>query len=125
MNNALVKDRLTNIETAAREDAAFDKIAKFKKGLYSVQDQTIPLGTEFLAHAAAWTKCWIKFADGKVADRKVYRVAMGRSHRNARTLTISIRTNGRKDWTASRAIPGFINICCRWKTVQLAKSLCL
>ena len=77
MNNALVKDRLTNIESAARENSNFEKILKFKKGEYSIQEDTIPLGTEYLAHAASWTKCWIKFTDGKVEDRKVYRVALG------------------------------------------------
>ena len=68
---------IENIETAAREDAGFEKILKFKKGEYSIQDQSIPLGTEYLAHTSAWTKCWIKFADGKVVERKVYRVALG------------------------------------------------
>jgi hypothetical protein len=29
VNNALVKDQLTNIESAAREDANFEKILKF------------------------------------------------------------------------------------------------
>src|SRR5215469_15701523 len=77
MSNALVKDQLTNIERAAREDANFEKILKFKKGEFSIQEEPIPLGTEYLAHTAAWTKCWIKFADRKVEDRKVYRVALG------------------------------------------------
>jgi hypothetical protein len=68
---------LENIQAAAREDAGFEKILKFKKGVYFIGDEEVAPGTEFLAHAAAWTKCWIKFADGEVAERKLYRVALG------------------------------------------------
>jgi hypothetical protein len=66
-----------NILDAAQEDAAFDRILKFRKGGYFIGEESVALGTEYLAHAAAWTKTWIKFADGKVADRKLYRVALG------------------------------------------------
>ena len=66
-----------NILGAAQEDAAFDKILKFKKGAYLIGDDPVPLGTEYLAHAVAWTKTWTKFADDKVVWRKVYRVAHG------------------------------------------------
>jgi hypothetical protein len=68
---------VANIETAAREDAGFEKILKFKKGDYFIGEEQIPLGREYIAHTRAWTKCWIKFVDGEVADRKVYRVALG------------------------------------------------
>src|SRR5262249_41214056 len=47
------------------------------KGLYSIDDEPVALGTEYLAHTTAWTKCWIKFADGEVTERKMYRVALG------------------------------------------------
>jgi hypothetical protein len=66
-----------NIISAVQEDE-FEKILKFNKGDFLIgKDELIPLGSEFLAHAAAWTKTWIKFVDGKVADRKLYRVARG------------------------------------------------
>jgi hypothetical protein len=68
---------IENIRTTAQEDAGFDKILKFKKGTYSIDDEGIPVGTEYVAHARAWTKCWIKFVDGEVAERKTYRVALG------------------------------------------------
>ena len=64
-----------NILGAAQEDATFDKFLKFKKGEYLIGDDPVPLGTEYLA--AAWTKTWVKFADDKVVERKVYRVARG------------------------------------------------
>jgi hypothetical protein len=68
---------LENIHAAAQEDSGFAKILKFKKGTYLINEDEIPLGTRYLAHAVAWTKCWIKFVDGEVADRKPYRVALG------------------------------------------------
>jgi hypothetical protein len=66
-----------NILGAAREDAGFEKLLKFKKGEYCIGEELAPLGTEFGAHVVGWTKCWIKFVNGEVADRKVYRVAYG------------------------------------------------
>jgi sRNA-binding protein len=66
-----------NIKVAAQADAGFEKILKFKKGAYFVDEEEIPLGTEYVAHARAWVKCWIKFVDGEVKERKVYRVALG------------------------------------------------
>ena len=68
---------IENLQNAAREDAGFEKLLKFKKGVYSTRDGTIPLGTEYIAHVKAWIKCWIKFTDGEVVDRKPYRVANG------------------------------------------------
>jgi hypothetical protein len=78
-NNAVAirSEEAEYILAAAKQDAGFDKILKFKKGVYVVDDKTIPLGTEFLAHTTAWTKCWIKFIDGEFMERKLYRVALG------------------------------------------------
>jgi hypothetical protein len=66
-----------NIQIAAQEDAGFEKILKFKKGDFFIGDENIPLGTEYVAHVRAWGKCWIKFVDSEMADRKMYRVALG------------------------------------------------
>jgi hypothetical protein len=70
-----------NILTAAEEDAGFDKLLKFIKGKYYVgpkESRTeIPLGSQFIAHASQWTKCWNKFADGKVVERLMGKVAEG------------------------------------------------
>jgi hypothetical protein len=79
-------DAATNILNAAKEDAAFDKILKFRKGDYFIGEDPVPLGTEYLAHAANWVKAWIKFSDGKVADRKLYRVALGERPRQREDL---------------------------------------
>src|SRR5262249_55941479 len=74
---AVRSSQLANIEAAAREDAGFEKILKFKKGEYFIGEDEIALGTEFLAHTVGWVKCWIKFLNGEVAERKLYRVALG------------------------------------------------
>jgi len=66
------------IANAANEDAGFEKLLKFKKGVYSSDATVIDWGTELVAHCVGWTKCWIKFIDQKVADRKMYRVAEGK-----------------------------------------------
>ena len=66
-----------NVLIAAQEDAGFDKILKFKKGDYFIGEQKVPLLTEYLAHPEAWTKCWTKFEDNKIVDRRLYRVARG------------------------------------------------
>jgi hypothetical protein len=66
-----------NIATAAKQDAAFDRILKFRKGSYVVDDKTVPLGTEYLAHATAWVKSWTKFIDGAFIERRLFRVAVG------------------------------------------------
>lgn len=66
-----------NILNAAQKDAGFEKLLKFRKGDYFSDEQLVPLGTKYIAHVIGWTKCWIKFVDGEVADRKVYRIALG------------------------------------------------
>jgi hypothetical protein len=76
-NIATRSSEVENIHAAAQEDTGFEKILKFKKGDYFIDEEIIPLGTEFVAHAVGWTKSWIKFVDGEVAERKMYRVAAG------------------------------------------------
>ena len=70
-------DEDENILSAAKAKAGFERLLKFRKGEYSIQDDVVPLGTEYLAHVAAWTKTWVKFADGKRVERRLYRVAQG------------------------------------------------
>jgi hypothetical protein len=68
---------IENISRTAQDDGGFEKILKFNKGTYAIGDEEIAVGAEFVAHVPAWTKCWIKFRDGKVVERKLYRVAAG------------------------------------------------
>jgi hypothetical protein len=66
-----------NIMSAVQEDGGFGKLLKFRKGEYRIDEDVIQHGTRYLAHAAAWTKTWIKFVDGKVEQRTIYCVARG------------------------------------------------
>ena len=66
-----------NILGAAQEDAGFEKLLKFRKGDFFIGEELVPLGTKYIAHAIGWTKCWIKFVEDEVAERKTYRVALG------------------------------------------------
>lgn len=72
-------DAAQNILNAAQErTATFDKMLKFKKGKYFIDDDPVPLGSEYLAYAGAWTKAWVRFADGKLAEpHRLYNVARG------------------------------------------------
>lgn len=67
----------TNILNAAQQDAGFEQMMKFKKGVYECDGVEIKVGTKMTAHVIGWTKCWIKFKDQKVVERKIYRVAKG------------------------------------------------
>lgn len=76
-HEALPAKEAANIGNAASEDAGFEKLLKFKKGIYLCDNEVVEIGTQFTAHCVGWTKCWIKFIDGGVVDRKMYRVADG------------------------------------------------
>lgn len=59
----------------------FQRMIKFKRegevAGYWCDGEEIQLGTQMVAHALAWTKCWIKFVDKQVVERKIYRIAKG------------------------------------------------
>ena len=50
---------------------------KFKKGHFYIDNDEVPIGTQFIAHAVGWTKTWIKFIDQEVVERRVYRMIKG------------------------------------------------
>jgi hypothetical protein len=64
-----------NIEEAAHDDAGFEAFLLFKKGEYFIDEEEIPLGTEYLAHPEAWVKVWRKFDGEQAVARHVYHVA--------------------------------------------------
>ena len=68
----------TAIGAAAQEDGGFETLLKFKKGQYFVGVDEVPMGTQYVAHCIGWTRCWIKFENQQVVDRKMFRVAEGR-----------------------------------------------
>jgi hypothetical protein len=66
-----------NVEEAARENASFEAALVFKKGEYFVDEQEVPVGSEFLAHPEAWVKVWRKYDGEKTVQRHVYNMAKG------------------------------------------------
>ena len=66
-----------NIFQASQEDAGFERILKFKKGDYFCDGQEVALGTQFVAHAIGWTKTWVRFVDGTVTKREIYKIVEG------------------------------------------------
>ena len=71
------KTAIDFLSAAAEKEAAFDRLLKFKQGVYESGGEEVPLDSQFLAHIATRVKCWIKFVDGAIADKKVYHVARG------------------------------------------------
>jgi hypothetical protein len=65
------------IMEAARKDAGFDKLLKFRKGTYICDGEEVPLGSEYIAQPIGWVKAWIKFVDGAPTERHYYRVIKG------------------------------------------------
>jgi hypothetical protein len=92
---------IENISRTAQDDGGFEKILKFNKGTYAIGDEEIAVGAEFVAHVPAWTKCWIKFRDGKVVERKLYRVAAGEQPVERRTRRQAIRPVGLAKFAAA------------------------
>ena len=110
-----------NILIAAQEDVGFDKILKFKKGDYFIGEQKVPLLTKYIAHPEAWTKCWTKFEDNKVVDRRLYRVARGEKPPEREDLDEQDESTWRRALTENRGTHGSNNPCCRWKTRRAAR----
>ena len=59
----------------AAEPARIGPLLKFRKGQYFIGENEIPLGHEYRAYCADWTRGWVKFIDGEYVDSKLYRVA--------------------------------------------------
>ena len=102
-----------NILGAAQEDAGFEKLLKFKKGEYFIGEDQVLLGTEYIAHAIAWTKCWIKFVDGDVVERNVYRVAKNERPPEREDLDDLEKDNWPEGIDGNPADRGLFNICFR------------
>src|SRR5262245_10845003 len=83
MGNDLAINRRNNLPANFEDEAdallastkSHEKILKFRKGRYFVQDDEIRAGTEFIAHASQLTLGWIKFVNNKVVERKMGRAA--------------------------------------------------
>jgi hypothetical protein len=66
---------VNNLLDATRD--VFQKLLKFKKGKFYIQDDEVRIGAEYVAHPSKLTLCWIKFSGGEVADRRFGKAAEG------------------------------------------------
>jgi hypothetical protein len=110
---AIPVEAADNILKSAQEDAGFAKLLKFKKGKYLIGDDEVSIGTQYVAHASQWTKCWIKFVNGKVVDRRQGKVADGFRPPNREELddndqalwTKGLDSKPQDPWTLQYVVP--------------------
>lgn len=99
------KTAIDFLSAAAEKEAAFDRLLKFNKGVYESGGEEVPLDSQFLAHIATRVKCWIKFVDGAIADKKVYHVARGEEPPEREELDARDETTWPKDKNGKRLDP--------------------
>jgi hypothetical protein len=80
MTNDLVVTRSQALAQAAVEEGAkgvTGPILKHVKGCFSIDDNNVPLGTEYIAHVTKWARGWTKFVDGVPSDQRLGLVVDG------------------------------------------------
>ena len=78
-NTTLSAKELNNpwLEAASEDSDDFGRLLKFVKGKWETGDDSVPDGTEFVAHVDQLARGWVRFEDGKVTDRRIGKVADG------------------------------------------------
>jgi len=69
---ANVDEEIDNLLATTRSR---ETILKFKKGKYEAQDEEVPHGTEYIAHANQLVFSWVKFLGNQVVERRQGRAA--------------------------------------------------
>src|SRR5262249_29154693 len=69
-----VRERLLQV---AQEQTGLGRLLKFNKGKYFVGDDEIPINREMIAHVVSFARGWVKFADNKVVQQEIGKVAEG------------------------------------------------
>ena len=76
-NGNIHDPEVDNIQASIRRDKKLE-IMKYKQDVkYVIGEHHVQLGTIFAVHPAAYVKDWLKFRDGKLIERKSYKVALG------------------------------------------------
>lgn len=79
-NELITKDQEAKaFALAAQEESGggMGALLKFDKGDYSIGDEPVALGTEFIAHISQWARGWVRFVDGKPAEQRIGLVSEG------------------------------------------------
>lgn len=71
------RSAVDNIEDTARETASFDAYLLHRKGVYTIDEKVIPIGTKYLVCVPLWTIVWRKYDSETVVKRSSYTVAKG------------------------------------------------
>ena len=74
-HNLPAKSETDHLMEAASADSGFEKLLKYKRPRYYCDGEEVKMGTQFVAHCVGWTKCWVKFRDGEMKERHLYRVS--------------------------------------------------
>ena len=65
------------LEAASEVGNDLGRLLKFVKGKFESGDDEIPIGTEYIAHVNQIARGWVRFAEGKVVDRAIGKIADG------------------------------------------------
>jgi hypothetical protein len=65
------------LQVAAEVSSGFGRLLKFSKGKYFVGDDEIAIAREMIAHPASLARGWVKFADGKLVEQRIGKIADG------------------------------------------------
>jgi hypothetical protein len=60
-----------------KETARSNPLLRFKKGKYLIGEDEIPVGREYVAFPLEWTRGWVKWESGQIADERVGKVGEG------------------------------------------------
>src|SRR5258708_3112653 len=63
------------LDAAAEAASDLGKILKFSKGKYFIGEEVVPPGTEYITHVDQVARGWSKFADKKISDRRIGKLA--------------------------------------------------
>jgi hypothetical protein len=75
-----------NVGEAARKDASFDPSLVFRKGEYFIDEEQVPVGSEYLAHPEAGVKVWRKYDGERLVEHLVLQRGQRRKAARARRL---------------------------------------
>jgi hypothetical protein len=65
------------VDVILRETARSNPMLRFKEGKFYIGEDEVPLGTEFIADTMSWTRGYVKWVDGLIAETRMDIVADG------------------------------------------------
>lgn len=77
--NLPANPEIANIVNEAQRNSSFQKRLTFNgnSGVYMCDGQEVAHGTKVVAHCIGWAQEWIKFADRRFIENRIYRISRG------------------------------------------------